>query len=130
MIESPENGSWEPSIIVELVTFTFPEGHDRASELEAVRSVAGKWAANKELVRKHFLWGIGEDSGTGGGFYIWPSVEAAKRAHNAEWLESVKKRTGGYPTIRYFDMMALVDNEHGTVTEWRGDGTARELETA
>ena len=54
-------------MIVELVTFTFPKGHDRASELEAVRGVVPKWAANKELVRKHFLWGIGEDAGTGAG---------------------------------------------------------------
>ena len=70
----------EPVMIVELVTFTFPKGHDRASELEAVRSVIPKWAANQELVRKHFLWGIGEDEGTGAGFYIWPSIEAAKNA--------------------------------------------------
>ena len=116
-------------MIVELVTFTFPKGHDRLSELEAVRGVVPKWAANKELVRKHFLWGIGEDEGTGAGFYIWPSIEAAKRAHNDEWREGVKKRTGDYPTIRYFDMMALVDNEHGKATEWSADGKMRELET-
>jgi hypothetical protein len=116
-------------MIVELVTFTFPKGHDRASELEAVRSVVPKWAANQELVRKHFLWGIGEDEGTGAGFYIWPSIEAAKRAHNDEWREGVKKRTGSYPTMRYFDMMALVDNERGKAIEWSADGKMRELET-
>lgn len=114
-------------MIVELVTFTFPKGHDRASELEAVRSVTAKWAANKDLVRKHFLWGIGDDAGTGAGFYIWPSVEAAQRAHNDEWREAVKKRTGGYPTIRYFDMMALVDNERGAITEWDASGKERDL---
>ena len=32
----------EPAMIVELVTFTFPKGHDRASELEAVRGVIGE----------------------------------------------------------------------------------------
>ena len=89
-----------------------------------------KWASNQELVRKHFLWGIGEDEGTGAGFYIWPSIEAAKRAHNDEWREGVKKRTGGYPTMRYFDMLALVDNERGKATEWDANGKARELETA
>jgi hypothetical protein len=120
----------EPAMIVELVTFNFPEGHDRASELEAVRGVLGKWAANKELVRKHFLWGIGEDASTGAGFYIWPSIEAAERAHNDEWREAVKKRTGGYPTIRYFDLLALVDNERGTITEWDANGKARDLEVA
>lgn len=115
-------------MIVELVTFTFPEGHKRAAEIEGIRGVVGKWAANKELVRKHFLWGIGEAEGTGAGVYIWPSVEAAQRAHNDEWRESVKTRTGGYPTIRYFDLMTLVDNERGTITEWDANGKARQLE--
>ena len=116
-------------MIVELVTFAFPKNHDRASELDGVRGVVGKWAANKELLRKHFLWGIGEAEGTGAGFYIWPSVEAAKRAHDDAWRESIKARTGGYPTIRYFDLMALVDNERGVVTEWDASGKARQLET-
>jgi len=117
-------------MIVELVTFALPQGHDRESELEAVRGVISKWAANKELVRKHFLWGIGDDEGTGAGFYIWPSIEAAKRAHSDEWRDAVKKRTGDYPKIRYFDLMALVDNEHGKASEWSAEGKMRELETA
>jgi hypothetical protein len=62
--------------------------------------------------------------------YVWPSVEAAKQGHNDEWREGVKKRTGGYPTIRYFDLFLLIDNEHGQVTEWGADGKARVLETA
>lgn len=116
-------------MIVEIVTFNFPEGWDRAREIEGAKSVVAKWAANKDLVRKHFLWGIGETAGSGAGFYIWPSIEAAQKAHDAEWQESVKKRTGGYATIRYYDLMLLVDNERGTATEWTADGQARELET-
>lgn len=115
-------------MIVEIVTFNFPAGHDRESELDAVRAVTQKWADNKELVRKQFLWGIGETSGIGAGVYVWPSIEASKKAHNDEWHEAVKKRTGGYPTIRYFDLLAQVDNAHGTVTEWSADGEARELQ--
>jgi hypothetical protein len=117
-------------MIVEIVTFDLPAGHDRARELEGVRAVTAKWAANKELVRKHFLWGIGEAAGTGAGVYIWPSVEAAQRAHDDAWRESVRARTGGDPTIRYFDLMALVDNERGTITEWSAEGVARVLEKA
>ena len=117
-------------MIVELVTFKLPENWDRARELDAAKGVIPKWVANKDLVRKHFLWGLGEDAGTGAGFYIWPSIEAAKKAHNDEWRNAVKTRTGGTPTIRYFDMMLLVDNEAGAVTEWSADGTARELQTA
>ena len=115
-------------MILELVTFKAPAGWDRAKTLEDAKHVVPKWVANKELVRKHFLRGIGEAEDTGAGVYIWPSIEAAQRAHNAEWQESVKKRTGGYATIRYFDLMLLVDNERGVVTEWAADGTARQLE--
>ena len=114
-------------MIVELVTFNLPADWDRARELDAVRTVTSKWAANKDLVRKHFLWGLGDAAGTGAGFYIWPSIEAAEKAHGTEWREGVKKRTGGYPTIRYFDMMALVDNERGAITEWSADGKGRDL---
>ena len=55
---------------------------------------------------------------TGAGVYIWPSVEAAQRAHNEEWRQSVIKRSGGAPTIRYFDLFLLIDNEQGKVTEF------------
>lgn len=116
-------------MILELVTFKAPAGWDRDMTLEDAKHVVPKWVANKELVRKHFLLGIGEAEGTGAGVYIWPSIEAAQRAHNAEWQESVKKRTGGYATIRYFDLMLRVDNEHGTVTEWDVNGQPHELET-
>lgn len=117
-------------MIVELVTFPAPDGWDRARELDAARSVMAKWAANEELVRKHFLWGLGEDAGTCAGLYIWPSIDAAKRAHDVPWREGVNARTGGYPTIRYFDMMALVDNERGVATEWTADGEVHERATA
>ena len=117
-------------MIVELVTFKLPENWDRARELEAAKGVIAKWAANKDLLRKHFLWGLGEDERTGAGFYIWPSIEAAKKAHNEEWRQAVRTRTGGEPSIRYFDLMLLVDNEAGAVTEWSADGKAHEHEPA
>jgi len=48
--------------------------------------------------------GIGEDEGVSAGIYTWPSVDAAKKAHDEQWREGVKARTGGYPTSRYFVM--------------------------
>ncbi len=116
-------------MILELVTFSSPAGWDRARILEDAKHTIPKWTANRELVRKHFLRGIGEAADTGAGVYLWPSIEAAKRAHDDAWRESVKKRTGGYPTIRYFDLFLLIDNEHGKVIEWAADGQARALET-
>jgi len=54
-----------------------------------------------------------------GYIYIWPSVAAAQRAHDEAWRQSVIKRTGGAPTIRYFDLFMLIDNEKGAVTEFQ-----------
>ncbi len=92
-------------------------------------AVTAKWAANKDLVRKQFLWGVGEAAGTGAGVYVWPSIEAAEKAHSDEWREAVKKRTGGYPTDPLFRSCSPKSTmPQGSVTEWSADGKARELQ--
>jgi len=117
-------------MILELVRFKSPAGWDRAHTVEHAKETVAEWVANRDLVRKYFFKGFGETLGTGGGVYIWPSIEAAKKAHNEKWCEGVKQWTGDYPTIRYYDLFLLVDNEQGRVTEWAEDGTARELAAA
>jgi len=112
-------------MILELVEFNAPAGWSRQKTLEDAKHTIPKWTANPELLRKHFVLGIGAAEGTGAGVYIWPSIEAAKKAHNAEWEAAVVKRSGGKPTIRYFDLFLLIDNEHGKVTEFAEDGTAQ-----
>jgi len=112
-------------MILELVEFKSPPAWSRKKTLEDAKQTIPKWSSNPELLRKHFLLGIGEAAGTGAGVYIWPSIEAAKKAHNAEWEAGVVKRSGGKPTIRYFDLFLLIDNEHGRVTEFAEDGTAK-----
>ena len=83
---------------------------------EDARHVIPKWQGNKELLRKHFLLEL--NGKTGAGVYIWPSLDAAQRAHNEDWKQSVIKRTGAAPTIRYFDLFLLIDNENGMVSEF------------
>ena len=117
-------------MIVEVVMFDAPSGWDRARTLDDAKHTIPKWTANRELVRKHFLRGLGEAEGTGAGIYIWPSVEAAQKAHDEAWRQSVIRRAGSAPTIRYFDLFLLIDNENGRVVEWAADGKARELEPA
>jgi hypothetical protein len=115
-------------MILELVEFDSPAGQSRADVVEDARHVVPKWTANAELLRKHFVLSL--DGKTGGGVYIWPSVEAAQRAHNEEWRQAVIKRTGSPPRIRYFDLLLLVDNERGAVTEWSEDGEGRSMARA
>jgi hypothetical protein len=109
-------------MILELVEFNTPHGWTRQQVIEDARSVVSKWQTNKELKRKHFLLAL--DGKSGGGVYIWPSVAAAQRAHDEAWRQSVIKRTGAAPTIRYFDLFLLIDNEAGTVAEFPAAETA------
>lgn len=108
-------------MIVELVQFKRPEGATREQVLEEARLTVPRWRANTELVRKHY---VAADDGTIGAFYIWPSREAAQRGHDAEWIAGVEQRTGEKPTIRYFDLFMLLDNETGRVTEFAPDAPA------
>jgi hypothetical protein len=103
-------------MILELVEFNSPKGWSRAQVAEEARHVIPKWQANKDLLRKHFLLEL--NGKTGAGVYVWPSVAAAQKAHNEDWRQSVIKRCGSAPTIRYFDLFLLVDNEHGQVSEF------------
>lgn len=103
-------------MILELVEFDTPEGWGREQVMDDARKVFAKWQANADLKRKHFL--VDESGKTIAGVYIWTSIEAAKQAHNEEWQKSVIQRTGGAPRMRYFDLLALVDNEQGNVSEF------------
>ena len=103
-------------MILELVEFNSPKGWSRAQVADEARNTIPKWRANKQLLRKDFMLEL--NGKTGGGVYIWPSVEAAQKAHDEEWRQSVIRRTGGAPNIRYFDLFMLIDNEKGAVTEF------------
>jgi hypothetical protein len=103
-------------MILEFVEFDSPKGWSRQQVAEEARNVIAHWQANPDLLRKHFLLEL--NGKTGGGVYIWPSVEAAQRAHDEAWRQSIIKRTGAAPRIRYFDLFLLIDNEHGKVSEF------------
>ena len=108
-------------MIVELVTFKAPPGADWDEILKDARATVPRWRANRELVRKHYL--LSHDATECAGLYLWPTREAAESAHDAAWRAGVEKRTGSAPTIRYFALQMLLDNEAGTVTEWSQSGT-------
>jgi hypothetical protein len=43
---------------------------------------------------------------------------AQPRRPRTEWRASVKARTGSEPTSQYFDLLILLDNDQGRVTEF------------
>ncbi len=111
-------------MILELVLFKSPQNKSRGEILEDAKHTLARWRANPDLVRKHYL--LSDDGLEGGGVYIWPSREAAEKGHDAEWRESVKKRTGAYPVIRYFDLLMLLDNTQNSTVEFV-EGNARKV---
>ena len=107
-------------MIVELVTFRATPGADWEAILAEARATIPRWCANPQLARKHYL--LSEDGTECAGLYIWPTQAAAEAAHDAAWREAVAQRTGSAPTVRYFELQMLLDNEAGTVTEWSRNG--------
>lgn len=101
-------------MMVELVTFSLPAGATREQVLEAARTTVAHWQANPELIRKLYLQ---REDGIGAGLYVWPTREAAQKAHNAEWIAAKEAQTGAAVTISYFDLLMLLDNQAGTVVE-------------
>jgi len=115
-------------MIVELVTFRAPEGANWQTILADAKTTLPRWRANSNLVRKHYL--VSDDGRMCAGLYIWPSREAAVQAHDADWIPGVEKRTGAPPTITYFDLMMVLDNEANTITEWSEAGEKRAVVVA
>ena len=102
-------------MITELVLFNLPEGIPREQVDEGMRSTASHWRANDELVRKNYLYD--SEKGQAGGAYLWASVEAAQRGHNAAWRVRIKEMYGSEPVIRYFDTPLIVDNALNTLID-------------
>jgi hypothetical protein len=110
-------------MIVELVTFRAPQGADWQAILDDAKTTIPRWRADPYLIRKHYL--LSDDGRMCAGLYIWPSREAAEQAHNDHWRAAVEMRAGAPPTIAYFDLMMVLDNEARTVTEWSQSGEKR-----
>ena len=102
-------------MITELVLFNLPVGLTRAQVVAGMHATAAAWRANTELVRKNYLYDAANRQA--GGAYLWPSVEAAQRGHDAAWRARIKEMYGSEPVIRYFETPLIVDNEQDVLFE-------------
>ena len=100
-------------MIAELVTIQLPSGMTRDEVLAAAHTTTAAWAANPDLLRKHFLI----DERHTYGFYLWRSRQAAEQAHGAAFHERVRERFGCEPRFQYFDVLLNLDNLDGTIVE-------------
>ncbi len=102
-------------MITEFVLFRLPDGISREKVVEGMRSVAPKWRANPDLIRKTFVFDA--KANEAGAFYLWKNHEAAERAHDEAWRQSVIARYGHAPRIAYFETPLVVDNLVGETIE-------------
>lgn len=102
-------------MITELVLFNVPAGITRPQVVAGMRSSVDAWRANPELIRKNYLYDAA--AGQAGGAYLWPSVEAAQRGHDAAWRARIREMYGSDPVIRYFETPFVVDNAQDALIE-------------
>ncbi len=102
-------------MICEIVRFKTKPGMTREEVLADARSVAPRWRAEGDLIRKHFLF---DGEGESLGIYLWKNREAAEAAHDQTWRQRVRDIHGSEPSISYFDTLMIVDNLTEEVTEY------------
>ena len=87
-------------MVTEIITFGIPDGMTRDDVLANYRRSAPTWRANPDLIRKNYLFD--PETRRAGGVYLWRSMEAARRARDAAWLDRVRRAYGGEPAVQDF----------------------------
>ncbi len=103
-------------MIVEIVRFRHPPGSRRDELLDGALATVDRWRANPELLRKLYL--LSADGAEGLGIYVWPSVEAARRGHDAAWIEQLERRSGGPVRIECHELLMELDNARGELLRY------------
>jgi hypothetical protein len=100
-------------MITEIVLFDLPAGTTRAAMIAQFKDSIPRWRDNPELLRKHMIFDLAR--GKGGGVYLWPSIEAAQRAHDEAFRQRILAQFGSEPSYQYFETPVIVDNERHDV---------------
>ena len=102
-------------MFTEIVTFSIGENMSRSDVLGLYEKSVPNWKANPNLVHKSFLYD--EESGTGGGVYLWRSMDAAREAHGDAFCSRIRAVFGSTPDFRYFESPVVINNHAGTEAE-------------
>ncbi|MDO6797651.1 hypothetical protein [Shimia thalassica] len=100
-------------MITEIVQFKLPKDMPRARVIELFEATVQRWQSNGDLIRKQYLYDPATQ--TGGGIYLWTSLDAAKAAHDSAWCDMAEEIYGDRPGFTYFETPLVVDNAAGTV---------------
>lgn len=94
-------------MITAIVRFPLPKDVTLADATALFEGSAPKYENLPGLIRKYYLY---DESGIGGGVYLWESREAAEKVYNDEWKAFIQDRYGAAPEILYFHSPVIVDN--------------------
>lgn len=94
-------------MITAIVRFKLPPTVKSEDAAELFKGSAPKYRGLAGLVRKYYLY---NESGIGGGVYLWESRAAAERVYTPEWKKMIADRYGAEPEISFYDTPVVVDN--------------------
>src|SRR5262245_24698714 len=96
------------TMITAITRFRLPPGIPTETIKNGYLEVAPKFKHPSGLLRKYFL--ISEDGKTGGGVYLWNSMQQARTFSEGVLLPMIREKFQLEPSIEYFDAPVVVDN--------------------
>jgi len=101
-----------------ITRFQLPSGIPTEAVKNGFVEVAPKFKHPAGLLRKYFL--ISEDGKTGGGVYLWNSMEEARAFSEGVLRSMIEEKFHVDLSITYFDTPVVVDNISSEILRARG----------
>src|SRR5262249_269393 len=95
-------------MITSITRFQLPPGIPAAAIKKGFLEVAPKFQHPSGLFRKYFL--ISEDGKTGGGAYLWNSMDKPRPFSEGVLRPMIKDKFQVEPSIEYYEAPVVVDN--------------------
>jgi hypothetical protein len=95
-------------MITSITRFPLPPGIPTETVKNGFLEVAPHFKRPSGLLRKYFL--ISEDGKTGGGVYLWNSIEEARTFSEEVLRPMIRDKFQVDPSIEYYDAPVVVDN--------------------
>lgn len=102
-------------MILQIVTQPIGQRMTREAYLADARTTLATWQNEPDLISKFYCE---NPDGALVGVYLWRSRERAEATHGEDWMQKVFEKRGVRPTVEYKDVRMILDNAHGTVTEF------------
>ncbi len=100
-------------MITAIVRYNLPKSIDYNACLKHFKKIAPGFREARGLISKHFI--CSSRGVVAGGVYQWKTLKAAKAFYSGPWMKGIVKRYGMEPSIEFFDVLAITDNDAGSV---------------